>query len=555
MGHAVAISGQTAVVGAPFMDSFRGGVYVFSPPDIVVEQPAGTELSDGVSNIDFGGVYVGVSTAAKTFTIKNIGAGNLSDIVITKDGAHSADFAVDASAMATSVAAGSSTTFTVTFTPSGVGARAARLLIASNDPDENPFEIGLTGTGIEPPVIHFTASSYNASEDLDAFGGRNARLTVTRDGDISGSSSVRYRTTDGSATAGADYTAASGTLFTFGADVRSADILVPLVDDSSVEGTESFTVTLSDPSAATLGAPATATVNIVDNDAAPSPSPSPSASPSLSPSPSASPSPSPTATPAQPVNISTRVNVGTGERVMIGGFIVTGDAPKKVIVRAIGPSTEVAGALENPVLELNGPAGFATITNDDWEDTQKEEIEETGVAPEEPRESAIVVTLQPGAYTAIVRGNGNSTGIGLVEVYDLSLGAPSRLANISTRGFVQTDDNVIIGGFILGGQAGDEVRLVVRAIGPSMAQAGISNAVADPALDIRNKDGIRIAFNDNWQDDPEAGQVTQNNLAPGNALESALYLTLLPGEYSAIVSGDGGSTGVGLVEIYHLPQD
>ena len=301
-------------------------------------------------------------------------------------------------------------------------------------------------------------------------------------------------------------------------------------------GTTTVTCSASDAAGNTASVSFTVTVE----EATPTPSPSPS------------PSATPTAMPAQPVNISTRVNVGTGSNVMIGGFIITGDAAKKVILRGIGPSTGIDGALADPVLELNGPDGFATITNDNWEDSQKDEIERTGIAPKDPREAAIVVTLQPGAYTGIVRGRDNTTGIAVVEVYDLSLDAPSQLANISTRGFVQTVANVIIGGFILGGNAGDELNIIVRAIGPSLADAGVTNALPNPALDIRDKDGNRVASNDDWQDDANAAKVAQNEVAPKNEREAALYLTLPPGQYTAIVAGEGQSTGVGLVEIYHV---
>ena len=236
---------------------------------------------------------------------------------------------------------------------------------------------------------------------------------------------------------------------------------------------------------------------------------------------------------------------------MIGGFIITGNAPKKVVVRAIGPSTGVPGALADPVLELHGPSGFTTITNDDWRDASNASDIPSALQPQDPRESAIIVTLQPGPYTGIVRGQNNTTGIALGEVYDVSTDVPSRLANISTRAFVRTQDNVMIGGFILGGSSGDTMNVVVRAIGPSLNESGVSNALADPVLDIRSKDGVPVATNDNWQDDSKASQISKNSLAPKNALESALYLTLPPGQYTAIVSGKGGN-GVGLIEVYHL---
>ena len=237
---------------------------------------------------------------------------------------------------------------------------------------------------------------------------------------------------------------------------------------------------------------------------------------------------------------------------MIGGFIITGSDPKKVAVRAIGPSTGIAGALQDPVLELHGPSGFATITNDDWQQASNASEVPAILQPKDSRESVIITTLQPGAYTGIIHGKDGAIGIALVEFYDLSSDVPSELANISTRSFVQTGDNVMIGGFILGGSQGDKVNVIVRAIGPSLADQGVANPLPDPVLDIRNKDGTPAASNDNWQDDPNASKVNDAGIAPKSALESALYLSLPPGEYTAIVSGKG-STGVGLVEIFHVP--
>jgi hypothetical protein len=236
---------------------------------------------------------------------------------------------------------------------------------------------------------------------------------------------------------------------------------------------------------------------------------------------------------------------------MIGGFIITGNAPKKVLIRGIGPSTGVNGSLADPVLDLHEPDG-TVVTNDDWQEASNAGEIPAEVRPKDPRESAILVTLPPGAYTGILHGKEGATGVALVEVYDLSLSAPAQLANISTRGIVQTNDNVLIGGFILGGSRGDIVNVVVRAIGPSLTEAGVANALADPSLSIRDKNGNLVASNDDWRDDAQASGVSQSKLEPKKDVEAALYLRLAPGEYTAIVSGNGGSSGVGLVEIYHL---
>ena len=246
-------------------------------------------------------------------------------------------------------------------------------------------------------------------------------------------------------------------------------------------------------------------------------------------------------------NISTRLLVETGDNVLIGGFIVTGTHSKEVLLRAIGPSLALDGKLANPVLELHDASGAVIATNDDWQtNTNEQEIVDTGLAPTDPLESALLVTLDPGAYTAIVSGAGNGTGIGLVEAYDLDRTTDARLANISTRGFVQTGDNVMIGGFIILGSEDEDV--LVRAIGPSLPLAG---TLADPLLELHNADGSILATNDNWRDTQEA-EIEATGIPPANDAESAIVSTLAPGNYTAIVRGVGDTTGVALVEAYGL---
>ena len=204
--------------------------------------------------------------------------------------------------------------------------------------------------------------------------------------------------------------------------------------------------------------------------------------------------PTPTPTPAsQAVNLSTRMRVQTGDNVGIGGFIITGTAPKHVLLRAIGPSLTqfgVPNVLADPVLELHGPGAFVAITDDNWREdpVQEAAILATGIPPTNDLESAIDATLAPGAYTAIVSGRDNTSGVALVEVYDLSQAIPARLANISTRAFVSTGDNIVIAGFMLGGNSGDD-RVVVRGIGPSLTAVGVPNALADPTLELRDTNG------------------------------------------------------------------
>ena len=258
--------------------------------------------------------------------------------------------------------------------------------------------------------------------------------------------------------------------------------------------------------------------------------------------------------PGLALNISTRLNVQTGDNALIGGFIITGTDPKEVIVRGIGPSLGVVGVLDflaDPVLELHKSDG-TVVTNDNWKDTQQTEITATGFAPGSDLESAILATLDPGIYTAILRGKNDGTGVGLVEAYDLDQAADSTLANISTRGLVETGDNVMIGGFILGGGGGGASTVVVRAIGPSLSGLGVANALQDPNLELHDSEGLMIAANDNWMDGPDQQTISDDGLAPADNAESALLATLAPGAYTAIVSGVGDTTGVGLVEVYNL---
>jgi phospholipase/lecithinase/hemolysin len=257
--------------------------------------------------------------------------------------------------------------------------------------------------------------------------------------------------------------------------------------------------------------------------------------------------------PAQSLNLSTRLDVGTDENVLIGGLIVDGTDSKQVILRGIGPSlaldgTPVANALADPVLELYQD-GVLFMSNDNWKDSQQSEIEATGLAPNDDLESAIVVTLAPGGYTVILRGQNNATGIGLVEAYDLDSASESSLANISARGLVQTDDNVLIAGFIVGNGASDTV--VVRAIGPSLADAGVASPLADPTLDLYDANGAVISSDDDWRDSQES-LIQSTGLAPADDAESVIVRSLEPGNYTAIVRGKNGGTGVALAEVYNL---
>ena len=262
------------------------------------------------------------------------------------------------------------------------------------------------------------------------------------------------------------------------------------------------------------------------------------------------------APPRNLLNISTRTQVLTADKVLIGGFIIAGSDPKRVIIRGIGPSLSAVGAtLQDPMLELHQAS--ATIAfNDNWRANQVE-VEATGIPPTNDLESAIVATLAPGAYTAILKGTNNGTGVGVVEVYDLNQTANSRLANISTRGFVDTANNVMIGGVIVsGGVGGGSARVIVRAVGPSLSASGLQGALQDPNLELHNSSGATIASNDNWKTRSDGGsqqaEIEATGIPPTNDLESALVQTLAPGNYTVIVRGTSDTTGIADVEAYTL---
>lgn len=293
-----------------------------------------------------------------------------------------------------------------------------------------------------------------------------------------------------------------------------------------------------------IGAPAT-------------PSPTPTATPTATTTPTPTPSPTPLPSPAQLGNISTRLGVQTGNNILIAGFIVTGTEPKTVAVRGIGPSLGafgIPGLLANPTLELRAANGTLIMQNDNWADdlTQAAALAALGLAPHDGLEPAVVTTLSNGAsYTAIMAGKDDGTGLGLVEVYDANTGVASQLANISTRGFVQSGNDVMIGGLILSGASATHV--VLRGIGPSLTLFGVPDALPDPTLELRDSNGTLLIANDNWEQDPtSAAALTANGLAPHDSHEAGIYISLPPGLYTAILAGKNGGTGVGLVEIYNL---
>ena len=255
-------------------------------------------------------------------------------------------------------------------------------------------------------------------------------------------------------------------------------------------------------------------------------------------------------------NISARAHVFTGERVLIGGFIIDGAQNKTVLLRGIGPSLASFGImmpLADPVLELHGHSGALISSNDNWQDTQRSQILNTGLAPANNLESALIATLAPGAYTAIVRGKNTTTGTALVEIYDIDQNANAEITNLSARGFVGTGDDVMIGGgVVVSGNTGSAARVLVRAIGPSLATMGVVSPLLDPTLSLRDGNGNVIATNDNWKDSQQL-EIAGTGLAPSDDNESAIIALLRPGSYTAIVAGKQATTGVGLVEFYNLP--
>ncbi|MGI9086134.1 MAG: Calx-beta domain-containing protein [Chthoniobacterales bacterium] len=384
-------------------------------------------------------------------------------------------------------------------------------------------------------TIQFDASSYTVSENDGV-----ASLTVVRSGGLGFAVSAHYFTTDGSARASSDYTATSSTVV-FAPGELSKTITVPILNDSTPEGTETFSVTLAGVSDnAVLGTPIVATVAIIDDDPPPPPDNS-----------------------TKVLNVSTRGPVQAGDNVMIAGFIIRGEAPKPVILRGIGPSLASLGvvdAISDPNLTLFDENGTQLAFNDDYGTNSPADrtfLQANGLTPQDSREAALVTSLAPANYTLILRGSTN--GIGLVEVYDISRTTASRFANIATRGKVEQGDNgAMIAGFIIGmppGQTGVTRRLVIRANGPSLTSAGVSGALVDPTLDLYRGSQL-ILSNDNWKTNSTAdrNELTGFGLAPNNDKEAAIVTSLDPGSYSAVVRGKNNTTGVALVEVFQVDQ-
>lgn len=265
------------------------------------------------------------------------------------------------------------------------------------------------------------------------------------------------------------------------------------------------------------------------------------------------------AAPGRLIQLSTRMQVGTGDNALIGGFIMKGSEPKRLMIRGIGPSLtalNVPNPVANPILELRDRTGALLATNDNWGDAaNKQDMIDSGVAPSHADESGILITVPSDVnnapYTAIVRGVNNTTGVGLVEVYDLDSGPGSTLLNISTRGPVGVDPNALFAGFFVGGT--ESKNILVRAIGPSLTGAGVPNALVDPTLEFFNGQGTKIDENNDWETSSKKAQIQASGVAPTNSKESAVLQTLAAGPYTAVMRGANSGTGVGSVEVYQLP--
>jgi hypothetical protein len=384
-----------------------------------------------------------------------------------------------------------------------------------------------------PPRVQFSSADYAAKEG-DGF----ATLVITKMGATERSATVHYNTRDGTATAPSDYTFTGDDLtasVVFEPSATSKTIQIPLKDDGLVESSETFEVFFTVIFGAEPGQTSTATVTIHDDDP-------PGSHP-----------------PVRALNISTRAHVLTGDRVLIGGFIVTGNDSKCVILRALGPSLIGNGvpsnaALLDPVLQLNRADGTVISTNDNWKDDPANAAQITGTPyePKDDRESVIMATLPAGSYTAFVKGKGSEGGIALAEIYDVDPDAEAELANISTRGYVGMENDVMIGGFILGHNPGS-TRVAIRGLGPSLAASGLNGVLQDPALVLVDRNGNVLASNDDWQTDPvSAAQLTAYGLALPQAKESGIFLSLPPGQFTALMSGKHIGVGLGLIEIYNL---
>ncbi|MFL6585212.1 MAG: PKD domain-containing protein [Chthoniobacterales bacterium] len=412
----------------------------------------------------------------------------------------------------------------------------------------------------------YPASTYMVAGNIACETANNPPTAVLKADPKTGSAPLKV-TFDGTGSSDPDFSDTIAT-YTFSFGDGSPDVTggAPIVDHSyTADGTYVASLVVTDSRGAKSQNTALQVI-IVGNNPTPTPTPAPSGTPSATPTPTASPTATPTPTPTpgstpanvQLLNISGRVYAQTGDKVGIAGFIITGSGTKRVMARGLGPSMKangipVQGRLQDPYLELHDLNGSAPLVNDNWRDTQEAEIEQTGLAPSDDHESAIVKRLPAGNYTAIIHSADNSTsGVGLVELFDLSSVEPGELGNLSVRADVGTDDNVLIDGLILRGA--DPKRVLFRALGPSLNVNGtpVDGRLQDTTLDVYDANGNILRSNDNWRDAPNAGEIEATGIAPPDDREAAVLLTFQPGNYTAVVRGANRTTGIGLAEAYKL---
>ena len=421
--------------------------------------------------------------------------------------------------------------------------------VATNTPPDADLRATPT-SGNAPLAVHFDATHSSDSDFNDTIVNYTFRFG---DGtpDVSGGSPL------------VDHTYASGGSFTArlvvtdSRGVNSQNDAEQVITVSQVNPSPTPSPTASPSATATATASPTATASAT---ASPSATATATASPSATPTatatatPTGTPTATPTATPAnvQLVNLAGRVFSQTGDKVGIAGFIISGSGTKRIMARAIGPSLNVNGKLQDPYLEIHDSNGSAPLTNDNWRSAQEAEILQTGLAPTNDKESAIVKRLPAGNYTAIIRGADNSPGIGVVELYDLSTSDPGELGNLSVRASAETGDNVLFDGLIL--QGGTNKRVLFRALGPSVKVNGntVPGVLQDPVMELHDGNGALMTTNDDWPDAPNAADIQATGLAPPDNHESAILTTLPAGNYTTIVRGKNGATGIALAEAYKL---
>jgi uncharacterized repeat protein (TIGR01451 family) len=482
-----------------------------------------------------------------------------------------------------SMSNGATATVTIVVAPTATGTISNTASVLSNENDPNTANNSATAmTTVNPSSADLSVTKADSPDPVA--GGANLTYTITvRNNGPSPTTGVILTDTLPSGLTYVSATAsqgscsqASGTVTcNLGSMSNGATATVTIVVTPAAAGIITNTVSVSssvpDPNTANNSATATTTIN------------TPADLPRL-------------------INISTRAHVLTGNNVMIGGFYIDGNSSKTILLRARGPFMSgapfnISGTLSDPMIQLY--AGSTVIAqNDNWQTTDPlcaspavscgnaSQIMATGLDPCQPnpgqtsappgcdQESAILVTLPPGGYTAIVSGVGGTTGLGLVEAFEVNA-TTSRLVNISTRAHVETVNNVEIGGFFIGGT--NPRKLLLRARGPAMSGApfNVPGTLPNPIMQLYAGSTV-IAQNDNWQTtDPlcaspavscgNASQITatgldpcqpnpgQTTAPPGCTQESAILVTLPPGGYTAIVSGVGGTAGVGLVEVFEVP--